>query len=298
MLKTGVVYIGKPTIHLHELLSLALYLDAPIALSDEISYNICKNFSEIIPVYLLSKEFSFNFFLSGLNLLYTNLQPSEIAAFIQAHPEMNKLQIRHLIEEGIKITPAFKPSVFCSSFLHTKKYVPSDNEWVNLGPVGSLSYQKHKKTIRKILASFFPISPDTQFFVAQILQDSQDPCINSEDTLDQIYFLNLAFNGFDKPSSVIPAHGLLDAAIDMTKACICKKDTMALAALNHKKPFLFPEPLRGLYENLSPLTTILPKEMKNLVPLIDNYFEFETIDREDLIKKCYYQFFNHSSYPQ
>jgi hypothetical protein len=299
MLKPGLVFIGQPSLHLHELLSLALYLEAPMALSDPMSYEIVKKFSEIIPVYKLSEEYSFNFFISGINRLYTNLQPKELEPFFLAHPEASKLEVFHIFEKGIKFYNSPSQKKYCSSFLHTKQFIPLDCEWVNLGAIGYLSFQKHKKAIRKILNPFVPYLKEAKFYVCQILNDCKSEKILSENTLDQIRFINLAFTGFDgdKHTDIIPAHGLLDASLDMSQGGLIYDEAFSLLALNHKKPLLIPTQIKGIYEELSPLTSTLPKEPRNLLPLIENYFDFETINRETLIEKAKRKFYNQALFP-
>jgi hypothetical protein len=295
MLKHGIIFVGKPSIHLHELLSLALYLEAPIAVSDETSYEICSKFSELIPVFRLSEEFSMNLFISGLTHLYTNLQPDELAPFFLSHPEHKKLNIKHVVETGIKIKNV-PGSVFCSTFYHTKQLVPIGCEWENLGAIGHLSFQKHKKKLIRILQTFLPSITDAKFFVSQIFSDATHTHYTKEQTLDNIEFINLAFCGFDKNLNlnVIPAHGLIDAAIEVSKGCILFTEEMSLIALNHKKPFLTPGGMNGFYADISPLLSILPKEPKNLTPLLENFFDFETIDRSEVIKQLNRKFFNKS----
>lgn len=296
MLKPGIIFIGKPSIHLHELLCLALYLNAPIALSDELSFEIVKKFSGIIPVFQFSKDFNFNYFISDKNELYTNLLPEEVASFFQARPDLKKIKVMHVIENGLNLLKSPEGSQFCSSFAHTKSLVPIHSNWINLGPIGPLSYEKHKKQIKQILLTFMPKQEECLFYICQILNDLHGKQFKEEDTLDQIKFLNLAFCGFDSAftKNVIPAHGLVDAAIDMTSATIITDEALSLLSLNHKKPFLSHFPIKGGYEELSPLISCLPKDPKNLVPLVENYFDFETINREETIKKCMTRFFNKS----
>lgn len=297
MLKPGVVFVGKPSIHLHELLCLALYLSAPIALSDPVSYEIAKKFSEIIPILFFDQTFNFNFFVSDKTNLYTNLLPEEVCAFFQSRPDLKKIKVMHIVENGLRLLKSPEGSVFCSSFNHTKSLVPLDCKWINLGPIGALSYQKHKKILKTILSDFMPKMGDSLFYVTQILNDVHSRRFKQEDTLDQVQFLNLAFSGFNHEifNDVLAGHGLIDAAIDSTSATIITDESLALFSLNHKKPFLSHFPIHGGYEELSPLISSIPKDPKNLVPLVENYFSFETINREDMIKKCNQLFF-HKTY--
>jgi hypothetical protein len=296
MLKPGIVFIGKPSIHLHELLCLALYLEAPIALSDEVSFEIAKKFSGIIPVFKFSNEFNFNYFVSDKLELYTNLLPEEVAAFFEARPDLKRIKVMHIVENGLSLLKSKDGSLFCSSFLHTKSLIPINSQWINLGPIGPLSYQKHKKKLKELLYTFMPKQEECLFYITQILNDVYSKRFKEEDTLDQIRFLNLAFSGFDAPftKEVLPAHGLIDAAIDLTSATIITDESLAVLSLNHKKPFLSHFPLTGHYDVLSPLISQAPKDPKNLVPLVENYFEFETINREEMIKKGMQRFFNKS----
>lgn len=296
MLKPGIVFVGSPSIHLHELICLALYLGAPIALSDQVSYEITKKFSGIIPVILFSQETNFNYFVSDKTDLYTNLLPEEVSAFFQSRPDLKKLKVMHIVENGLNLLKSPEGSQFCSSYPHTKSLIPINSKWINLGPIGSLSYQKHKKRLKEILSSFIPRQDECLFYITQVLNDLHSKRFKEEDTLDQIRFLNLAFSGFESAftKEIIPAHGLLDAAIDSTSATIISDESLSLLSLNHKKPFLSHYPIKGSYEELSPLVSSLPKDPKNLVPLIENYFDFETINREDMIKKCMPRYFNKS----
>lgn len=296
MLKPGIVFIGKPSIHLHELLCLALYLEAPIAISEEVSFEIAKKFSSIIPVYRLTKEFNFNYFVSDKSTLFTNLLPEEVSPFFQARPDLKNLKVMHVVENGLNLLKSKEGSLFCSSFIHTKALIPTNSEWINLGPIGPLSYQKHKKKINELLLTFMPQQKESLFYVTQILYDINSKRFKEEQTLDQIRFLNLAFSGFMSPftKDIIPAHGLVDAAINMTSATIIADESLSILSLHHKKPFLSHYPIKGGYEPLSPLISSLPKDPKNMVPLVENYFDFETVNREEIIKKCTPLFFNKS----
>jgi hypothetical protein len=79
-----------------------------------------------------------------------------------------------------------------------------------------------------------------------------------------------------------------------SKSIILNCDELSILALNHKKPFILQSPLRKDYQDLSPLTTQMPDLYQNLVPLIENYFNFETLDREAFIKKSYHKFYPHA----
>jgi hypothetical protein len=297
MLKPGIVFIGAPTMALHQLLCLALYLEAPLALSDETSYHIAKKFSPIIPIYLLSQEFNFTCFVSGFKQLFTNLTPQELERFFLTRPDLKKIEILHLLEETQTNLKGSKEHLFCSSFLHHKALVPLNSQWINLGPLGALSYQKHKKALQTILTSFMPKQDKALDVITQIIHNAQGPALSKEDTLDQMECLTLSFEGFDNkttPYKVLPAHGLVDAACSITKGCLFEQEALALLALHHKKPLLISRPLQGVYEPLNPLISLIPKHPHNLFYLIQNYFEFNTLNREDLITKANLTFFHNT----
>jgi hypothetical protein len=219
MLKPGLVYIGQPSIHLHEMICLALYLEAPLALSDKQSLEIAQKFSGLITVFELSRTNTLNHFISGLKELYTNLQPYELEPFFLAYPEHKKIKVYHLLESAIALKPCNDRTTFCSSFNHLKKLVPLNADFLSLGPIGYLSFKKHQKALEKIFYSFLDSNKEGKFLVAQILNDAKGKKIESEQTLDQIHFINLAFSGFEDLSKthILPAHGLIDVACQMLK---------------------------------------------------------------------------------
>lgn len=293
MLKAGLIFIGKPSIHLHEMISLALCLKAPLAVSDPTCFEICQKFSSILALIRLDQYTTPNQFMAGIEVLYTNLQPYELLPFFTAYPHYESLKVYHLIENGITIRPCKEGTVFCSSFSHNQKLVPTSAKWQNLGPVGYLSFKKYKKELLGILESTITHDKLARLSVAQFLNDSSSFKILSEHTLDQIEFINMAFSGFDEDKShqVIPAHGLVDIACDQANAIVIWSPELSTLALNHKKPVIINSSLGQDYSELSPLTCQMPNLYQNLVPLIDNYFKFETINREEFIKKCYSRFF-------
>lgn len=292
MLKQGLVFIGKPSIHLHELICLALYLDAPLALSDSQSFEIAQKFSDIIHIHKLSEALSFTYFVSGFSEVFTNLQPEELKAFFLTN-QTPKIKFYHLVEEVLKFKTV-ENSMFCSSFPHTKQLIPSGCSWINLGPIGFLSFQKHKKALLKILNSFIPALDEARFYMAQIMNDSTQSHITKEQTLDQIEFINLCLSGIpvQKTPTCIAAHGLINPAIELAKGLLTNSEPLCLLALNHKRPILIDVPLRGFYEELNVFCSLKPKDPKNLPALIENYFDFETINREELSKKLLHKYFS------
>lgn len=146
--------------------------------------------------------------------------------------------IYHLIEDGQKQTSKQSFKIFCSSFSHTQAQTPFHCDFVNLGAVGFLCYQKHKKSLQNIALSFFPNRDEAHFYMTQIIDQCPQPLLNKENTLDQIQFLNVCFEQ-DEPllNNIVFAHGLIDAFIDLTKGCIFYDKRLSVLTTHHIKPF-------------------------------------------------------------
>lgn len=296
MLNPGLIFIGAPSIHFHEMICLALCLNAPLAVSDENCFEIACRFKDLISVTKLGQELTLTLFLAGFDSVITNLQPYELNTFFLTHQEFKKIKVMHLLEGGIKIKPCPEGTIFCSSFIYLKNLLPLNAKWQHLGPVGYISFKKHKKALEKIFYSMTQAPLEANFLIAQIINDEKSLSINSEHLLDQAYFINLALSGpaLEKKNNFLPCHGLIDIACHLCHGTIISSDELSTLSLFHKKPIISTAVLSHDYEKLTPLIALLPHLYQNIIPLIKHYFSFETIDRDEFIKTCYPLFYSKS----
>lgn len=280
--KIGILFVGKPSFHLHEAICLALYLDAPIALTDDASYAIAQKFSELIKITQISESFSPGMFISGFETIYTNLQPIEFSPFIQMKFLPQKLQVIHIFEEHFNFLTPPKNVTFCSSLPHVRNKIPSSCSFENLGNIGYLSFKKHQKDLLKIAEFELSKNHAKRLNVLNLTVDCKDPSFKDEQSLDEIHFHHLSLCGLEDNNSTIAMHGLLDALIEKTQAIILHDETLSPLVLFHKKPFFVKDLNEGFYQSINPLLVKLPQAIPSLVPLIDHYFDFETINRDEL----------------
>lgn len=280
--KIGILFVGKPSFHLHEAICLALYLDAPIAFTDDTSYNIAEKFRDLIKLSQISESFSPGMFISGFETVYTNLQPVEFSPFIQIKFVPQKLKVIHIFEEHFSFLVSPKNVTFCSSLPHIKNKIPENCVFENLGNIGFLSFKKHQKALIKLAEFELSKNNTKRLNVLDLTIDCKDRIFNDEQSLDQIHFYKSSMCGFDNNNDTIAMHGLLDALIEKTNAIILNDETLSPLVLFHKKPFFVKEHTSGFYQSINPLVVKLPQATQNLVPLIDHYFDFETIDRENI----------------
>jgi len=292
--KVGILFVGKPSFHLHEAICLALYLEAPIAFTDADSLQIAEKFEGIIKVIHINDTFSPGMFISGFEKIYTNLQPVEFAPFIQIQFIPKKMQVVHLFEEHFHFLTPPKNAIFASSLLDAKFKIPSTCEFEYLGPISYLSFIKNKKELRKLAELELSKNTSKRLKILDLTIDSSDLSFSDEQSIDQIHFHKSSICGFENRNSAIAIHGLVDPLIEQTNAVILRDEIFFPQVLFHKKPFFIEEKANGAYQVLNPLLTKLPHQIPSLVPLIDNYFDFETINREELSTKLKNELFKNA----
>jgi len=286
MLKPGVLYIGKPSFHLHESLCLALYLEAPLLCSDPASYELCQKFSSLIKIHLLSENFTARFFVSGLSHLFTNLQPEEFKNLFQVPSSSIALNVYHLIEEHLYALNKHFSAQYCSSLPHTQTLTPENSTWHYLGPIGHLAYLKHKKALRELFFQSLKKSISSDCPVLHILNNRNEKIFDRDETLDEVEFIPIALCGLNGTNrKILSGVGLINPAIDTTSAVILEEPALILEALQYKKPIFFQGTLADFYKPLSPLISKMPPSLTHLKSMVEHYLEFSTLNPDTLLRE-------------
>lgn len=286
MLKPGLLFIGKPSLHLHEMLNLALFLKAPLVCTDPLSYQICQKFGGLIPIHLLSDTFSFSYFTAGLTDLYTNLLPKELKNLLSNRLFAKPLKVYHFIEPHLMSLDPSKNVDFISSFPHTQGLVHESCRFHYLGNIGHKAYTLHKKALTELYFQSLKTKITSDFPVLQVSCDAKNIGIQNEATLDEIFFIKTAFSGFESDNNgKLPGFGLLTAALEQTKGAIIEEEWLLLEALQTQKPIFVTRELTDFYKPLSGLVSKLPHKLTHFKSMIEHYGEFTTLDRTQSLKQ-------------